>query len=357
MKRIPISCGPKFISLKFMKWHSTTLAILLIFPIQQPPVEIAVIAFYNLENLYDTINNPITMDDEFTPSGEKHYTSDIYFNKLFKLAYVLKDLGLKYHPRGAAIIGVAEIENDTVLHNLVNHFLLKPKGYQFIHFDSKDIRGVDVALLYQPDFFHPYSAQALEVNLPSHAKEAYYTRDILYVKGQLSGEELHIYVNHWPSRRGGEERSAPARAAAAAKCKAHIDSIRAINPKAKMIVMGDLNDNPTDESIINVIGATGKREKMNDRLLFNPWINWYEKGIGTLANRDVWGLFDQILISNSLMNSSINTWTYQVSGIYHQPYMTENSGRYKGYPMRTWNGNHYNGGFSDHFPTYIILKK
>lgn len=340
-----------------MKWIIIALAMLLLNSPQLSPHEIAVIGFYNLENLYDTVNNPITMDDEFTPMGDKHYTGEVYINKLFKLAYVLKDLGLKHHPRGAAIIGVAEIENDTVLHDLVNHFLLRPKGYQFIHFDSKDIRGVDVALLYQPDFFHPYLAQALEVDLPSHTKEAYFTRDILYVKGQLSGEEIHIYVNHWPSRRGGEERSAPARAAAAGRCKAHIDSIRAIHPNAKMIVMGDLNDNPTDESIINVLGATGKREKMNDHLLFNPWINWYEKGIGTLANKDVWGLFDQILISNSLLKRQFNAWTYQQSGIYQQAFMIENNGRYKGYPMRTWEGNHYRGGFSDHFPTYIVLKK
>ncbi|WP_439506108.1 endonuclease/exonuclease/phosphatase [Sediminibacterium sp.] len=340
-----------------MKWILLFVGVLTLLSHQNKPIEIAVIGFYNLENLYDTIDNPITSDDEFTPNGAKHYTSDIYINKLYKLAYVLKDFGKEWHPRGAAIIGVAEIENDTVLNDLANHFLLRNKKYQFIHFDSKDARGVDVGLFYQQDYFHPYTAKALEVILPGKSKEAYFTRDILYVKGKLSGEEVHIYVNHWPSRRGGEDRSAPARAAAAKLCKAHADSIRIVNNAAKIIVMGDLNDNPTDKSIIETLGATGNLKDLHDGIFFNPWIRFYERGIGTLANRDVWGLFDQILLSKPFFDSTNNDWRFLKAGIYHQPFMTENTGRYKGYPMRTWDGNHYRGGFSDHYPTYVVLKK
>lgn len=340
-----------------MKWQ-ILIWLLLIGEVQEKkPVELAVIGFYNLENLYDTINNPMVNDDEFTPVGAKHYSSEIYTNKLFKLAYVLKDFGTEIHPRGAAIIGVAEIENDTVLHDLVTHFLLRNKKYHIIHFDSKDARGIDVGLLYQQDYFHPYYAKALEVSLPGNSKEAYFTRDILYVKGKLSDEELHIYVNHWPSRRGGEERSAPARAAAAKLCRTHADSIRKENPSAKIIVMGDLNDNPTDESIIKILGASGNRKKIPNDIFYNPWIEFYKKGIGTLANRDVWGLFDQILLSGNFLDTTIPHWKFIKAGIHHRSFMTENTGRYKGYPMRTWDGNHYRGGFSDHYPTYVVLKK
>lgn len=340
-----------------MKWLLLTWILLMNGVQEKKPVELAVIGFYNLENLYDTINNPMVNDDEFTPDGAKHYTSEIYINKLFKLAYVLKDFGTEIHPRGAAIIGVAEIENDTVLHDLVTHFLLRNKNYHIIHFDSKDARGIDVGLLYQQDYFHPYYAKALEVSLPGNSKEAYFTRDILYVKGKLSDEELHIYINHWPSRRGGEERSAPARAAAAKLCKNHVDSVRRENPSAKIIIMGDLNDNPTDESIIKILGASGNRKKLNNEVFYNPWIEFYNKGMGTLANRDVWGLFDQILLSSNFLDTTNTHWKFIKAGIHHRSFMTENTGRYKGYPMRTWDGNNYRGGFSDHYPTYVVLKK
>ncbi len=343
-----------------MNWSTILIFFLLIQWQEKKPVEKAVIGFYNLENLYDTIDNPLENDDEFTPSGAKHYSGTIFQNKLFKLAYVLNQLGTADHPRGAAIIGVAELENDTVLNQLVKHFMLHNKQFHFIHFDSRDARGIDVGLLYQPDFFHPYIAQSLQVNLPGSSKDAYYTRDILYVKGQLSGETIHVYVNHWPSRRGGEDRSAPARAAAAKTCRQHIDSIRGKDAFAKIIVMGDLNDNPTDPSIQNVLGATGNQQTASNQLLYNPWISFYQKGFGTLANRDVWGLFDQILLSNSWLRieaDKTKNWHYVKAVIFQKPFMTENTGKYKGYPMRTWDGNQYRGGFSDHYPTYIVLKR
>jgi len=349
-----------FITNCWMKWINIIVVFLLLFDQTKKPVEKAVIGFYNLENLYDTIDNILVNDDEFIPTGAKNYSGSIYQNKLFKLAYVLNQLGTEDHPRGAAIIGVAELENDTVLNHLVNHFMLRNKQFHFIHFDSRDARGIDVGLLYQPDFFHPYSAQSLQVNLPGSSKDSYYTRDILYVKGQLSGEPIHIYVNHWPSRRGGEDRSAPARAAAANTCRLHMDSIRLYDPLAKIIVMGDLNDNPTDPSILNVLGATGNQKLADIRHLYNPWVAFYQKGFGTLANRDVWGLFDQILISKSWLgseDSSNKKWEYVKAFIFQQPYMLENTGKYKGYPMRTWDGNQYRGGFSDHFPTYIVIRR
>ena len=324
------------------------------------PPQKTVVAFYNLENLYDTTDNPIVHDDEFIPGGAKKYNTEIYQDKLFKLATVLKDIGMNESRQGAALIGVAEIENDTVLYDLVRHFLWRERKYQFIHFDSKDGRGVDVALLYNPGLFAPVYAIPLEVTLPSNSKESHTTRDILYVKGLINKELIHIYVNHWPSRRGGEERSAPARIAAADRCRKHLDSVLSVNPAAKIIVMGDLNDNPTDKSIRQGLRTIGtKYATIQEKQLFNPWEWYYRRGLGTLANKDVWGLFDQILVSASFINrkNNRNGWHFQHAAIYYQPFMTEPNGRFKGYPMRTWEGNNYRGGFSDHFPTYIVLTK
>ena len=171
---------------------------------QQIHSRICIIAFYNLENFYDTINNPLVNDDDFTPTGIKQYSAKIYLDKVTKLATVISLLGTDISPTsGPALLGVAEIENDTVLNDLIHHPLLRQRGYRIIHYDSKDARGIDVALLYHPRYFIPEKAEKLYVALPGNSKEAYHTRDILYVKGQLAGEPVHIYVNHWPSRRGG----------------------------------------------------------------------------------------------------------------------------------------------------------
>ncbi|HJV20512.1 MAG TPA: endonuclease/exonuclease/phosphatase family protein [Sediminibacterium sp.] len=316
-----------------------------------------VVAFYNLENLYDTVNNSMVNDDEFIPEGAKKYTGEIYRNKLFQLATVLKDIGKTHSRHGAALIGVAEIENDTVLYDLTRHFLLRPHRLKFIHFDSRDARGVDVALFYRPDLFIPLTARPLQVVLPGGSKETAATRDILYVKGYLAGELFHIYVNHWPSRRGGEFRSAPARVAAAKVCRLHMDSILDIDPSARVILMGDLNDNPTDPSISQTLKASGSVQALAKDQLYNPWVKHYLQGFGTLANRDVWGLFDQILVSRSLTDSGTSGLHFGQSFIYFRHFMAEPSGPFKGYPMRSWEGNNYRGGFSDHFPTYIVLLK
>jgi len=327
---------------------------------QKQNYKVAVVAFYNLENFYDTINNPMVNDDEFTPQGEKNYNSKIYFTKIDRLATVLSGIGTDekvFNQDGAALIGVAEIENDTVLNDLIHHPLLKKRNYQIVHYDSKDARGVDVALLYNPKYFKVEDSKALFVKLPGGAKEAYYTRDVLWVKGKFDGETVHLYVNHWPSRLGGEERSAPARAAAAMVCKKHMDSIAKADGEQKVIIMGDLNDDPISPSITEVLKAKGKATDVQPGGIFNPWTELYKKGIGTLAYQDAWGLFDQIMINYPWLNKSQNGFFYYQQFIYNREFMKENTGRYKGYPMRTWDGNTYRGGYSDHFPTYLILLK
>lgn len=317
--------------------------------------QVAIIGFYNLENLYDTVDNPVTNDDEFTPSGVKKYGTGIFRDKLNKLATVIKDIGTDYHENGAGILGVAEIENDTVLQFLIQHPLLRKRNYHIVHASSKDIRGVDVGLLYQPSVFQPTDAQKLFVVLPGNSKDEYFTRDILYVKGLLFTDTFHIYVNHWPSRRGGEKRSAPARMAAAMVCRQHADSVQKTVPDAKIIIMGDLNDNPDDKSIVTGLRSRSDPKLVQEGEFYNPWVQQLKMGNGTLAHRDSWGLFDQLLLSGSCLKKNPGQFYFFKEHIYNKYYLTEYTGKYKGYPMRTWEGNRYRGGYSDHFPVYTVF--
>jgi hypothetical protein len=339
-------------------------ASLLIFSLtghsQKQSYKVLVIGFYNLENFYDTTDNPMVNDDEFTPKGPRNYNSAIYWNKVGKLASVIAQMGTDVDPKdpdGPAVLGVAEIENDTVLNDLVNHPLLKSRGYKFIHHEGPDLRGVDVGLLYNPKFFKVEDSRSIFVKLPGGSKESFLTRDVLWVKGKLDGETVHFYVNHWPSRLGGEERSAPARAAAAMVSKNHMDSIAKADGEQKVVIMGDLNDNPTDPSITKVLKAREKKEDVETGGLFNPWISLYKKGIGTLGYQDAWGLFDQSIISYPWLSKEQTGFFYYKQVIFNREFLTENVGRYKGYPMRTWDGLTYRGGYSDHFPTYLVMLK
>ncbi len=324
---------------------------------QKTNYKVAIVAFYNCENFYDTINNPAVNDDEFTPNGPRNYNSKIYLNKVEKLATVISQIGTDVSPDGPALLGVAEIENDTVLNDLIHHPLLKKRNYKIVHYDSKDARGVDVALIYNPKYFTPEESKALFVSLPGGSKNAYYTRDVLWVKGNFDGETIHILVNHWPSRLGGEERSAPSRAAAAAVCKVQMAKVAETDPNAKFIIMGDLNDDPTSPSITEVLRAKAKIADVQPGGIYNPWIDMYKKGIGTLAYQDAWGLFDQIMITYPWLTREQSGFFFYKQFIFNKEFLVENTGRYKGYPMRTWDGLSYRGGYSDHFPTYLMMVK
>lgn len=324
---------------------------------QKPAYKVAILGFYNLENLFDTVDNPIIDDQEFLPGSDKRYNTAIYNDKLGRLATVLSQMGSDISPDGPAILGVSEIENDTVLNDLVKHPLIQKRGYRIVHYDSRDARGIDVGLLYNPKYFKVEASDKLFVQLPGGAKDAYYTRDILWVKGKLDGETIHIYVNHWPSRRGGEERSAPARMAAAQVAKNHIDSIARADGHQKVVIMGDLNDDPISPSVAEVLKAKGKERDVREGGLFNPWMELYKNGIGTLAYQDNWNLFDQIIISHPWLSKKQDGFFFHRQFIFNKEFMMENTGRYKGYPMRTWDGNTYRGGYSDHFPTYLVMLK
>ncbi len=315
------------------------------------------IGFYNLENLFDTINDP-TNDESFTPEGEYHYNTAIYKDKLQKLSFVLSKIGKSESPDGLAFWGTAEIEHQHCLEDLCKQPLLASRGYKVIEHESPDYRGIDCAFVYNPKYFTPTNSTVLPMRYkqPNDTTPST-TRDILWVEGIMNGETFHVFVNHWPSRRGGEEATAPLRDMAALICKTKVDSIYKSNPNCKIIVMGDLNDDPVSNSVKNILNAKGKIAEVPKGGLFNPFYEYYKKGLGTMAFRDAWGLFDQIIVSHSFIDKNQNGLFFFKANVFHEDFMVQKSGPFKGYPSRTFSGSEYNGGFSDHYPTYISLLK
>ena len=301
-----------------------------------------IISFYNCENFYDTIDQRNTIDEEFTPQSVKSYNAQIFVQKRKQIAQTIYELGKQANQDGISIMGLVEIENKMVLEDLVNDPVIKKYHYQIIHFDSKDLRGVDVALIYHPAHFKPYQYKPISLSMGNHQND-FPTRDILYIKGLLDNQWVHVLVNHWPSRRGGTRISSKRRFWASEVARALIDSIQKTDAEARIIMMGDFNDNPTDPSLKNIP-------------LENPFLPLYKKGWGSLAFNDQWSLFDQILLSKPFFDPN-KELTYYKSIIYNKIDRTESTGKYKGYPKRTWSGDQYNAGFSDHFPVSIILNQ
>ena len=315
------------------------------------------IAFYNVENLYDTLNDPQTKDDEFTPEGLNRFNGERYRFKINHMAEVMSQLGTEYNPDGAAVIGMCEVENPTPMKDLANSPQLKKRKYESVLFDSRYTRGVDVCLMYQPKYFKMTNSVSYMLICPWDS--SFNTRDQLLVSGLLLGEPVHFIVNHWPSRRGGEERSAPFRVLAAQLSKHIIDSISKADPTAKVIHMGDLNDDPTNESTKNVMRGKRNMEEVKEGDLYNTMYDKFKKGIGTLAHQDTWGLFDQIMITPNLIpvKDDFTTFKFFKSVVFNKSFLQQPDGRFKGYPFRTYIGSNFTGGYSDHFPVYIILAK
>lgn len=324
----------------------------------QTQYKVVPMGFYNLENLYDTIDQPDVDDAEFTPDGNHHYTGTIFKDKIEHLVEVLSQIGTDLSPDGLAFFGCAEIENTSVLETLASHPKLLSRNYQIVHYDGPDLRGVDCGFMYNPKYFRVTDSRSIRVDLSQVISDWRPTRDILYVKGLLNGTDtIHIFVNHWPSRRGSSEATAPLREFAAGICRKQIDSLMAIDPNTKVILMGDLNDNPTDPSMVKVLSCSEKRETTQPGGLYNPWVEFYKKGIGTLGFNDTWSLFDQIVFSYGWLNKEQSGYFLKSAHIFNRDFMVQKTGKYKGYPKRTWDWNLYNAGYSDHFPTYVYLLK
>lgn len=333
---------------------------------QQKSYVVHTVGFYNLENLFDTIRDEKIYDEEWTPKGERSWDAKKYQQKLENLSRAISEIGTDENPNMPTILGVSEIENRKVLEDLVNMPRLKKAGYGIVHYDSPDRRGIDVALLYQTKYFKPTSSKNIPLYIYDSGDAKYkdanngkgkriYTRDQLLVSGLMDGEEMHFIVNHWPSRSGGEKKSSPNREAAAALNRKIIDSLYRINPEAKVFTMGDLNDGPYNKSVKEVLNAKGKKDEVKKGDVFNPMYQLYKEGHGTIAYRDAWDIFDQIIFTEPLLQKDYSSYRYWKVGIFNKPFLVQKSGQYKGYPLR----NQLSGepGFSDHFPVYIYLVK
>ncbi len=320
----------------------------------KPRYRVFGVAFYNLENLFDTINSNGTYDLEFSPKGARQWDSRKYWSKINRMARAIAAMTTNTTPQGPAVIGVSEIENESVLRDLVAADAIKGRNYQIVHHDSPDRRGVDVGLLYNPRFFKL-------INVTNHRLDiGYPTRDQMCVVGTMGGDTVAVIVNHWPSRLGGQEQSSPNREAAAALSKHIADSLWTVNPNIGVIIMGDLNDDPHDKSCAEVLDARRSPKGVKPHGFYNPWWATLDKGIGTLAYKGNWNLFDQIIISGNLLKdnrptpSSIYFWNHRVNNF---DFLKGDDGNRQGYPLRTFSGGVWLDGYSDHFPTEIFLSQ
>lgn len=310
------------------------------------------VMFYNVENLFDTKDDPINDDKEFLPTGEYKWDDEKLDKKLQNIHQVVLSLG---YPE---IIGVCEIENREVLEMLITKTALKEKGYNIVHFDSPDQRGIDVGLLFNPKRIKLLSSKKVNVKLDGTGKDDRPTRDILYAKLQLiTRDTLHVFVNHWPSRSGGEKETEPKRAAAAKALKATTDSILKVSPNSKIIAMGDFNDYPNNSSLKDILSAELDTTK-GDKTLYNlmGWQMGPDKG--SQKYRENWGFLDQFVVSNSLIFNTNGTYTkFNQAKVNRLGFLLEKDARNGGdMPLRTYGEKKkYIAGYSDHLPVTLTL--
>ncbi|RLC22985.1 MAG: endonuclease/exonuclease/phosphatase family protein [Deltaproteobacteria bacterium] len=314
------------------------------------------IGFYNLENLFDTIYDAeLLLNEEFTPESPKQWSAERYQQKLTNMAFVISNMATDVTPDGLALLGVCEVENRGVLEDLVLEQSIKDRNYQVVHFDSPDKRGIDVGLLYNPAYFEVTNTKSYNLSMPDDS--SFFTRDQLVVSGLLDGEKVHVIVNHWPSRRGGAEKSQPKRIAAGDLSRTIVDSLLIIDQNAKIFVMGDMNDDPVDLSVLEHLNAKGNIEELKEGDLFNPMFQLHADSLGTLSYRKKWNLFDMVIVSQGLLGESKSDYKFYKAEVFDQPYLRQTEGDYAGYPNRTYAGKYYLGGYSDHFPVYVYLRK
>ena len=305
------------------------------------------IMFYNVENLFDTINDPLIRDDDFTPEGKKKWTTERYQKKLNDLAKVISSIDNESLP---SLVGFAEIENKVVLEDLIKTDYLNSQNYQIVHEESPDVRGIDVGLIYNPDDFTYLSHQKIRIPLDTEYK----VRDILYVKGILYNKDtLHIFINHWKSRSGGQTETEPQRIQCAKTLRNSVDSILAINKEAKILIMGDLNDEPQDSSIFKTLKANNSYEQNS---LYNVMLKLSKEGFGSHNYRGHWNMLDNIIVSNNLVDSKDLDVSENTGHIFSPEWITYSNKSGNKSPNRTYGGSNYYGGYSDHYPVYVILK-
>ena len=387
------------------------LSISLVSAQQKKQVRVATVGFLNVENLWDTVrsadyidgtkdkSNPafhrsIPLDsikylevtekdykgvwndeslagkkvvrlqggsEEFTPKSGKNYTYKIYKQKLENEAKVISEMGRAYTGTAPVVVGLIEVENRQVVEDLVKEPALAKYDYGVVHYNSYDYRGIDVAFIYQKRRFTPSKSWKKEIKVFGDHGNREYTRDILVLTGFLDNEKVAFFLNHWPSRRGGEAASLPKRNAAAAILKKEMDSVKSLDPSTKLIAMGDFNDDPISPSLKNYLKAVGNPKDLNEE---NHYLNLmyplYKKGVASLAYQDAPNLFDQIIVSSNLYspnNELRKDYSVFKAEVFAPAYLVNKEGNYKGYPFRSWNGDQFTGGYSDHFPAFVVLQK
>jgi len=305
------------------------------------------IGFYNLENLFDIYNDPNTLDDDFTPNGPKKWSMKRYKRKVYKLAKTISGVGVETANHPPILMGIAEVENKDVVEDLIAAEPLKDIKYGYVHYDSPDERGIDTGLIYHKDFFEVLHSEPITLLIFEDDGTRDTTRDILYVKGLLNKEEVHIFVNHWPSRRDGDRETSFKRIQAAETIIEFMKGIEKEIENPNYIIMGDFNDDPNAESIQLLMQA---------KKLYNPMEKLLTPERGSASYKQSWLLFDQIMVSHNFFDYKKGTHSFAHANIFDEGFLTEFKGKFKGKPYRTYVGTKYIGGYSDHFPVYIQLK-
>ncbi len=316
---------------------------------------------YTYENINGKkIIRPLILQDEFLPNGNKKWNTEKYFQKINNISKVISELGADVTGSAPVIVGLCEIESKAIMTDIANSKALKKYDYGVVHFNSFDARGVDTGLLYQKSRFKVLDAKPHPIYIYDADGSRKYTRDILQVTGLLDGEEITFLVNHWPSRSGGEKVSMPSRMEAAKVMKGIFDELKSKNPNAKVIAMGDFNDDPISPSIKNTFDPAGEFSSVKAGGYYDPMLPLFKKGVGSLSYRDAWNLFDQFISTASLTTDKKDYSTYKIykTEVYNKDYLKATEGAYKGSPNRMWSGDTYRAnGYSDHFPVYTILLK
>lgn len=334
-------------SLKF--WMLFALAAFVITDSRAQGEGDLMIAFYNVENLFDTLDDPNKKDEEFTPTGDKQWNSERYQNKLTNLAKVISSMN---NGKGPDILGVCEIENFRVLKDLVKQPELKKMYYGIVHMESKDDRGIDIALLYKEHVLPAVSFSMYPVPLPDTVPP---TRDIMLVETEIEEKPLSIIVGHFPSRSEGREKSEYKRVEASRVVKHITDSLLKENPNDNIIIMGDFNDEPADSSIYKVIGACDAGNTDKTCQLTNLMYPLKTKGLGSYKYREEWNMLDQLIISRNLFQGNGLKYVDGSAGIFSEEWMKQTDPKYLGSPLRTFGGRKYLAGYSDHFPVYMYI--
>lgn len=329
-----------------------------------------VIGFYNLENLFDIYDDPVKNDSEFLPEGKNKWTQAKYEKKLHNMAKVIRSMA-DNNKRWHTILGISEIENRLVIEDLVSQPEIADANYQIVHYDSPDRRGVDVALLYKPDQFTYLDSEAIpfdfnsDIDFSDTDTSYFKTRDILMVHGLIAGEHFAFYVAHLPSRIGGKGGNLRGRGGEI--IYNHAMMMEEKYPGIKIVAMGDMNDNPTDDSMAKYLHGQERLENVTPGEFFSPYVSMLKAGYGSLCYQGVWSIYDLELVNYNLAHApdgglkiqpvTKNHGKEYYGVVFKRPWMTTQKGQYKGYPFRTFSNGAFVGGYSDHYPTYIVIGK